>query len=1104
MAEPKAIDIDITAPWGLYPIGFIDLPGNQPQHVAEKGGNLVTVNDYFGIVAAVTDVGICIAKVPELSEKAYESFQKRPPESASGVDLRITPIHQPVSHISFNSDGTVLACVSGRDIMIYETSSLWHHPGQARPFQTITHHESEDIVDLKFNPGNFCDASITWWNSFVVATSSSLSLYQVNGNSLTYTKTKATTTKKQLTSLSWSWYGSKGKQFLTAYSDGSFDRRNMKLEVTYQPMLSQQPNSSEPKYLGSRSYDDASLHISATGICWLKPYSFFIRHGVGENASTAFILSSSSSSAESKNHAHEPTIQYDTKNILEAGFTERPEYLYSYMIAPWDVMVATTSNCSSLEIFRADAHDMWMKVEPPEDYEVLLDDVPLGFGVSLHRFKLLQGFSRSSHNKSDSQSKLIPGPMFFVSTVSVTGENLKLSIFTLINTEHTDSTEQLPPFNPFDIPLSQIIPQPSTITTAQVDTTKETTNGSSRISNVEVGRKLGGGATGIFGAKSGSDNDSSAGIVSVAVGRKLGGGATGILIGTYNGDDVYQGPQGGQYRVNDTGKKTYLKEKIPTPTKSQLAPRKETTAAAPVKTEVKPATETLSSRIGTYNGDDIFGAKSGSDNDSSAGIVSVAVGRKLGGGATGIFAGIVSAGVGRKLGGGGATSDFPVTDNDDQGMSSRYQRAREKIEVRAQTIRDFFVDSDDFASLSLQLENPTKQRFEELKANLCEAKRQMNTLKVDMESINKMAQQSEKTLATRALSLHGQRVVVVERQSGPLPPIFVDLRQKLNCVDRKIQDMLFETPSKSYEDLEFVSTVIENFDDTVVCLQQRLDDLHADLQKRMDIIPDLYYRTASSFIRDGRKASATQSNTQSRHISNMRSKLFSMSTLNQSFSDTFLRSTKHGLSVLPLFSHPSLGDAHIPLASTPSGRNRETSNEMQNYGQTHSLLAENQFEESKSDNICDDKTLEAHVMSPSSENLTKEESIDVNGKALKYQTPLLQPIRRVLDTRALLASANETNDLTKLDVVPQTLNGKNTHLLDESLSIEYQDTTNNEKSAAIAFASKTEVGASAFGAIRAQDKKDGGTMFGKAAEGSTSIIGKTQQGTQQGGSPSLF
>lgn len=69
---------------------------------AEKGGNLVTVNDYFGIVAAVTDVGICIAKVPELSEKAYESFQKRPPESASGVDLRITPIHQPVSHISFN------------------------------------------------------------------------------------------------------------------------------------------------------------------------------------------------------------------------------------------------------------------------------------------------------------------------------------------------------------------------------------------------------------------------------------------------------------------------------------------------------------------------------------------------------------------------------------------------------------------------------------------------------------------------------------------------------------------------------------------------------------------------------------------------------------------------------------------------------------------------------------------------------------------------------------------------------------------------------------------------------------------------------------------
>lgn len=60
------------------------------------------------------------------------------------------------------SDGTVLACVSGRDIMIYETSSLWHHPGQARPFQTITHHESEDIVDLKFNPGNFCDASITW------------------------------------------------------------------------------------------------------------------------------------------------------------------------------------------------------------------------------------------------------------------------------------------------------------------------------------------------------------------------------------------------------------------------------------------------------------------------------------------------------------------------------------------------------------------------------------------------------------------------------------------------------------------------------------------------------------------------------------------------------------------------------------------------------------------------------------------------------------------------------------------------------------------------------------------------------------------------------
>lgn len=70
----------------------------------------------------------------------------------------------------------------------------------------------------------------------------------------------------------------------------------------------------------------------------------------------------------------------------------------------------------------------------------MLDDVPLGFGVSLHRFKLLQGFSRSSHNKSDSQSKLIPGPMFFVSTVSVTGENLKLSIFTLINTEHTDST----------------------------------------------------------------------------------------------------------------------------------------------------------------------------------------------------------------------------------------------------------------------------------------------------------------------------------------------------------------------------------------------------------------------------------------------------------------------------------------------------------------------------------------------------------------------------------------------------------------------------------------------------------------------------------------
>eukprot|EP01147_Barroeca_monosierra_P005183 gene5183-7027_t len=78
------------------------------------------------------------------------------------------------------------------------------------------------------------------------------------------------------------------------------------------------------------------------------------------------------------------------------------------------------------------------------------------------------------------------------------------------------------------------------------------------------------------------------------------------VIGTHNGDDVYQVPRGGQYRVNDTGKKTYLKEKIPTPTKSQPASRKETTAAAPVKTEVNPATETLSSRIGTHNGDDVY------------------------------------------------------------------------------------------------------------------------------------------------------------------------------------------------------------------------------------------------------------------------------------------------------------------------------------------------------------------------------------------------------------------------------------------------------------------------------------------------------------------
>ena len=60
-------------------------------------------------------------------------------------------------------DGSVLACVCGKEVHLFETAALWFHPDSPRPLHVLTISETEDVVDLSFNPGNFADKEIKWF-----------------------------------------------------------------------------------------------------------------------------------------------------------------------------------------------------------------------------------------------------------------------------------------------------------------------------------------------------------------------------------------------------------------------------------------------------------------------------------------------------------------------------------------------------------------------------------------------------------------------------------------------------------------------------------------------------------------------------------------------------------------------------------------------------------------------------------------------------------------------------------------------------------------------------------------------------------------------------
>ncbi|EGD72719.1 hypothetical protein PTSG_04447 [Salpingoeca rosetta] len=99
-------------------------------------------------------------------------------------------------------DGRVLACAVGGSVYIFDTAALWNTPAEATPKQVIQEDADDTIVELLFNPGNFADKAIEWWDTFVVATSHRLSLYQITKKTGQYDRTSTTTTDKAITSRS--------------------------------------------------------------------------------------------------------------------------------------------------------------------------------------------------------------------------------------------------------------------------------------------------------------------------------------------------------------------------------------------------------------------------------------------------------------------------------------------------------------------------------------------------------------------------------------------------------------------------------------------------------------------------------------------------------------------------------------------------------------------------------------------------------------------------------------------------------------------------------------------------------------------------------------
>lgn len=81
---------------------FQTCPFNSPYNQTSMQSNLLATNDFFGVLAAVTDQGIALMSTKELVNRARAGYAEQPPQPAADVAMRNIPFDKPVSHLSFN------------------------------------------------------------------------------------------------------------------------------------------------------------------------------------------------------------------------------------------------------------------------------------------------------------------------------------------------------------------------------------------------------------------------------------------------------------------------------------------------------------------------------------------------------------------------------------------------------------------------------------------------------------------------------------------------------------------------------------------------------------------------------------------------------------------------------------------------------------------------------------------------------------------------------------------------------------------------------------------------------------------------------------------